>query len=71
MRHGIWQELDMTCMPANSHWKISARIRLLDINGNGKMCNKLIIGGPSAYGEYGCPIIRIEVYNGAGGAFYM
>jgi len=66
MRHGLWQELDMSCMPMNSHWTISARMRLLDINGNGKVCNKILLGGPSARGEYGCPMIRLEVYDGPG-----
>ena len=66
MRHGMWQEIDMSCMSVNNHYKISARLRLLDINGSPKGCNKLLLGGPSAYGEYGCPIFRVEVYNGPG-----
>ena len=62
MRHGMWQDLDMSCMPINTKWKISAKIRLLDMNDNGKQCIKLIVGGPTAYGEYGCPIFRLEAY---------
>ena len=66
MRHGMWQELHMPCMKVNSHYKISAKIKLLDGTGNPKGCNKLLLGGPSARGEYGCPIFRIELYNGSG-----
>jgi len=41
MRHGLWQELEKSCMPVNTYWKISARMRLLDFNGNGMDCNKV------------------------------
>ena len=51
MQFGMWQELQKDCMPPQSKWKISAKIRLLDMTGMGKDCNKLIIGGPTAYGK--------------------
>ena len=70
MRHGMWQELPIKCMPLDSKWKISAHFRHLDSAGNPSPCNSTIVGGPSALNEFGCPIFRVEVYDNSGANKY-
>jgi len=62
IQNGMWQELNKSCMPLNSQWKLSAFFKLYDIDDNPISCDKSQpVGGPKS-----CPIFRVKTYNGNG-----
>jgi parallel beta-helix repeat protein len=57
--NGMMQQLDIQCIPVNSNWKISLKMKLYDANGNGVVCDKAL-GGYIGDDQENCPEIYIE-----------
>jgi len=57
--NGMMQPLDIQCMPVNSNWKVSLKMKLYDAAGNAVACDKNL-GGYIDDSYENCPEVYIE-----------